>query len=244
MEAKAKKIALVTGANKGIGFQIARELGKAGMIVLVGARNAELGNQAVKKLQQEGTDASFVPLDLANQATIDAAAATIKSEFGRLDVLVNNAGVLDAADGSPSAADLRAVRRVFDTNFFGTLAVTQAMLPLVRTSASGRIVNLSSGLGSITLNADPDWEFAQFKLIGYNGSKAALNMMTAQLAYELRNTPIKVNSVDPGYTATDMNANRGTQSVEEGAREAVRLALLPANGPSGGFFEHAGPRPW
>jgi NAD(P)-dependent dehydrogenase (short-subunit alcohol dehydrogenase family) len=181
---------------------------------------------------------------LGSQATIEAAARTIQSEFGQLDVLVNNAGIIDAADGSPGAADLQAVRRVFDTNFFGTLAVTQAMLPLVRTSAAGRIVNLSSGLGSLTLNADPNWEFAPFKLVGYNGSKAALNMMTVQLAYELRDTPVKVNAVDPGYTATDMNSRQGTQSVEEGAREAVRLALLPANGPTGGFFEHAGPRPW
>ena len=148
------------------------------------------------------------------------------------------------SDGPPGTVDLRAVQRVMETNFFGTLAMTQAMLPLLRTAPAARIVNVSSGLGSLTLNGDPNWEFAAFKLLGYNASKAALNMLTVQLAYELRETAIKVNSADPGFTATDLNGHQGHQTVEEGAAEPVRLALLPSDGPTGGFFETAGPRPW
>lgn len=131
-----------------------------------------------------------------------------------------------------------------DTNFFGALAVTQSMLPLLRKSVAARIVNVSSGLGSLTWNADPSWEFAQVKLLGYNASKAAMNMLTVQLAYELRGTTIKVNASNPGYTATDLNGNRGYQTIAEGAAETVRLALLPVDGPTGGFFETAGSDPW
>jgi len=247
MPASSKQIALVTGANKGIGFEVARNLGKAGMTVYLGARNAKAGEEAAAKLRAEKLDARFVELDLGREDTISRAAKTIGSNGGsdgqRLDVLVNNAAIIEAGDAAPSAADIGAVRRTFDTNFFGTLAVTQAMLPLLRKSAAGRIVNVSSGLGSITFNADPNWEYAPVKFIGYNASKAALNMLTAQLAYELRDTPIKVNSVDPGYTATDLNQNRGTQTVEEGAEEAVRVALSK-DGPTGRFTDRAGARPW
>jgi NAD(P)-dependent dehydrogenase (short-subunit alcohol dehydrogenase family) len=157
---------------------------------------------------------------------------------------MNNAGIADPADGPPSTASLQAVRRIFDTNLFGTIAVTQAMLPLVRRAPAGRIVNVSSGLGSLTLNGDPTWEFAQVKRIGYNASKAALNMLTVQLAYELSDTRIKVNSANPGFTATDLNGHRGYQTVEEGATEALRLALLDENGPTGGLFNRNGVDPW
>lgn len=159
-------------------------------------------------------------------------------------MLVNNAGISDPADGSPGSASLDAVRRIFETNFMGALALTQAMLPLLRRSANARIVNVSSGLGSLTWNGDPAWEFARVKLIGYNASKAALNMLTVQLADELRDTSIKVNSADPGFTATDLNGHRGNQTVEQGAAEAIRLALLPADGPSGKFFSTQGESPW
>jgi NAD(P)-dependent dehydrogenase (short-subunit alcohol dehydrogenase family) len=244
MNDSSKQIALVTGANKGIGFGIARRLGKAGLTILLGARNVRLGQEAAAKLQAENLDVRHIELDLVRPETIEAAAATIAADFQRLDVLVNNAGINDAADGPPSTVDLSAVRRVMETNFFGTLAVTQAMLPLLRKATAGRIVNVSSGLGSLTLNGDPDWEFAPFKLLGYSASKAALNMLTVQLAYELRGTAITVNSAAPGYTATDLNGHRGHQTVEEGAAEAVRLALLPSDGPTGGFFQTAGPHPW
>jgi NAD(P)-dependent dehydrogenase (short-subunit alcohol dehydrogenase family) len=240
-----KKIALVTGANKGIGLAIAREFGKAGMTVLLGARNKTLGEEAAAKLQAEKLDVRFVHVDLVRPETIAAAAASIDARFHHLDILVNNAGILDPADGPPSAADLNSVRRVMETNFLGTLAVTQAMLPLLRKANAARIVNLSSGLGSLEKNADPDWDFAAFKFIGYNASKAALNMLTVQLAYELRETGIKVNSVSPGFVDTDMNGHRGTLTVEEGAAGPVRLALLPADGPTGGFFDDkAAHYPW
>jgi NAD(P)-dependent dehydrogenase (short-subunit alcohol dehydrogenase family) len=240
----SKKVALVTGANKGIGFQIAREFGEAGMTVLLGARDPRLGEQAAATLRGENLDARFVQLDLVRPETIAAAAASIASQFQHLDILVNNAAILDPADGPPSSADLNSVRRVMETNFFGTLAVTQALLPLLRKAKAARIVNLSSGLASLVKNSDPDWSFASFKFIGYNTSKAALNMLTIQLAYELRGTGIKVNSVSPGFVATDMNDHRGTQTVEEGAEGPVHLALLPPDGPTGGFFDKDGPHPW
>jgi NAD(P)-dependent dehydrogenase (short-subunit alcohol dehydrogenase family) len=237
-------VALVTGANKGIGLEIARQLGKHGFTVFVGARNATLGEAAAAKLRSENLDARSLHLDLNQPSTSQAATRVIQNEFQRLDVLVNNAAIVDAADGPPGAADLGAVRRVMETNFFGTLAVTQAMLPLLRAAPAARIVNLSSGLGSLTMNADPAWSFAGFKLMGYNTSKAAVNMLTIQLAHELRDTAIKVNAVSPGYVATDMNAHQGTSTTEEGASEPVRLALLPADGPTGGFFHSAGSYAW
>jgi NAD(P)-dependent dehydrogenase (short-subunit alcohol dehydrogenase family) len=238
------KIALITGANKGIGYELARQLGEEGVTVLVAARNAKLGNAATAKLRAEGADAHFIELDVTKPQTIAKAAQTIRTQYGRLDILVNNAAIVDKADGPPSTADPGAVRRVLDVNFFGVLAVTQAMLPLVRNSAAGRIVMLSSGLGSLTWNADPKWPFAAVKPLGYNGSKAIVNMMTVQLAWELRDTAIKVNTVNPGYTATDMNGNKGTQTLAEGAAEALRQALAPDDAPTGLFVQTGGVVPW
>ncbi|MEI9811955.1 MAG: SDR family oxidoreductase [Acidobacteriota bacterium] len=238
-----KKTAVITGANKGIGLEIGRQLGRAGFVVFLGARNPKLGEEAAAQLGSEGIEAHPVELDLDRPETIAAAVATLRAHGG-VDVLVNNAGIIDAADGPPSSANMQAVRRVLDVNFLGTLAVTQAFLPLLREAPAARIVNLSSGLGSLTWNSDPAWDFAAVKLLGYNASKAAVNMLTVQLAYELRDTGIKVNAANPGFTATDMNGHRGTQSVEEGAAEPVRLALLPADGPTGGFFDNSGPNPW
>lgn len=240
----SKKIALITGANKGIGFEVARELGRNGCTVLLAARNAKLGRDAARKLQGEGLDARFIELDVTRRDQISAAAAQIEKDFQRLDILVNNAGIVDPGDGPPGSANIEAVERVFQTNFFGALAVAQAMLPLLRKSAAGRIVNVSSGLGSLAFNANPQWINSPWVLIGYCASKAAMNMMTVQLANELHGTPIKVNAAAPGYTATDMNQNRGTQTVEEGAAEIVRLALLPSSGPSGSFSDSAGPKQW
>src|ERR1700722_5350025 len=238
------KIALITGANKGIGFEVARQLGAEGITVLIGARNPQLGEAATSKLRAEGVDAHFVELDVTKPDTIAKAAEQIRARSDRLDILVNNAAVVAKGDGPPSVADPDAVRQVLDVNFFGVLAVTQAMLPLVRNAASGRIVMVSSGLGSLTWNADPNWSFAAFKALGYNGSKAILNMMTVLLACEFRETPIKVNTVNPGYTSTDLNSNGGTQTVEEGAAETVRQSLAPDDAPTGGFFETAGVVPW
>lgn len=240
-----KKIALVTGGNKGIGREISRNLSEAGCTVLVGARNRERGQEAVRQLEQSGlSDVHFIEIDVTRQETVTACAQAIEERYGRLDTLINNAGINLPGDGLPGSADLNAVQKVFDTNFFGALRVAQAMLPLLRKSPAGRIVNISSGLGSITFNSDPSWPGYNTKFIGYNASKAALNMLTVHLAYELRDTNIKVNSANPGYTKTDLNNNQGTQPVEIGAIEATRLALLDNNGPTGGSSSKDGPDPW
>jgi NAD(P)-dependent dehydrogenase (short-subunit alcohol dehydrogenase family) len=233
-----KKIALVTGGNKGIGFEIVRGLLQAGCRVYLGAREAAKGQQAVAELASAG-DVHFLEVDLANHATLDAAAAHLQREEGRLDILVNNAGINVPGDGSASTAAVRSVEQVLQTNFLGTLAVTQAFLPLVKQAAAGRIVNVSSPLGSLTLVGQHDWG-----LLGYSASKAALNMLTVQLAYELRDTAIKVNSAAPGYTATDLNCFTGTDTPAQGAAEAIRLALLPADGPTGTTSYSTGPLPW
>ena len=238
------RIALITGANKGIGLEVARRLGENGHSVLLGSRDAERGEAAASALREQGIGARYIHLDLNDPATAAEAAAAIEALYGRLDILINNAGMGDVADGSPATADIAAVRRIFDANFFGTLAVTQAMLPLLRKSASARIVNVSSALGSLAHNSDPDWIFAGVKLIGYNASKAALNMLTVQLAAELRPAAIKVNSADPGFTATNLNNFQGSQTVEQGAAIAIRLALLDDEGPTGGFFSVDGQQPW
>jgi NAD(P)-dependent dehydrogenase (short-subunit alcohol dehydrogenase family) len=238
------KIALVTGANKGIGFEVARQLGAHGVTVFLGARNPHLGKDAEEKLRADGADAYFIHLDVTKRESIVTAAEQLREQHNRLDILVNNAGVHGTCDGPPSIVAPEAVREALETNFFGVLAVTQAMLPLMRKAQFGRIVMVSSGLGSLTLNGDLNWQFAGVKRLGYNGSKAILNMLTVQLAWELRNTPIKVNSVNPGFTATDLNGHRGTQTVEEGAAEAVRQALISDDAPTGGFFETGGVVPW
>jgi NAD(P)-dependent dehydrogenase (short-subunit alcohol dehydrogenase family) len=243
--ANEKKIALVTGGNKGIGLEISRNLSAAGCTVLLGARDAERGQQAVRQLEQAGlSDVHWIEIDVTRQDSITAAAQLIESRYGRLDILMNNAGVNLRGDGLPGAADVGVVEKIFDTNFFGALRVAQTMLPLLRKSPAGRIVNTSSGLGSLTFNSDPAWTGRDVKLIGYNSSKAALNMLTVHLAYELRDTRIKVNSANPGYTKTDLNDNQGTQPVEVGAIEATRLALLDDDGPTGQSFSKDGPDPW
>jgi NAD(P)-dependent dehydrogenase (short-subunit alcohol dehydrogenase family) len=237
------KIALITGANKGIGLEIARQLGTQGITVLLGVRDEKRGHEAAETLQAEHIDAHVVQLDVTNQNTIDTAATYIDSEFGKLDILVNNAGIaIDTVP--PSQLDIEDLRRTYDTNVFGVFAVTKAMLPLLRKSDAGRIVNMSSGLGSLAQNSDPNYEYAQIKILAYNSSKTALNAMTIQFAHELKDTPIKVNSADPGYVATDINDHRGTRTVQQGATAAVRLATLPADGPTGGYFDENGIVPW
>lgn len=244
MHAVASRTALVTGANKGIGLEISRQLGRAGIHVLLGARDPTRGIAAASLLQAEGIAARFIHIDLESSATMETAAAVIEKEYGRLDILVNNAGCRRDGDGLPGKASIDAVRQVFEVNFFGTLAVTQAMLPMLRKSTSARIVNVSSELGSLALNGRTDWEFAHVKLLGYNTSKAALNMLTVLLAAELNDAGIKVNSANPGFTATDLNGHRGHQSVEQGAVAAARLALIDKDGPTGGFFSADRQEPW
>jgi len=238
------RIALVTGANKGIGLEIARQLAQAGVVVILGARDAGRAKAALDDLLSQGLKAQAVPLDLDDHASIAAAAETIRAEHGRLDILVNNAGIVDAADGPPGTASLDAVRRIMETNFIGALAVTQAMLPLLREASAARIVNLSSSLGSLTLNGDPASPYYAARLIGYNASKAALNMLTVQLAEALRGTSIVINSVSPGYVKTDLTGQQGFMSAEEGARLPVAYALLGEGAVSGRFVEASGQTPW
>ena len=249
-----KPVALVTGANQGIGLQIAKDLAGHGFTVLVGSRNFENGQTAA---QSVGADARAVQLDVTDPASIAAAAARIRSELGRLDVLINNAAISNARKPStasveeyarttrPSVVSLDEMRAVWETNVFGVLAVTQAMLPLLRGTPSARIVNVSSGVGSLTMNSDP--AFAYRGIFGpvYPASKTALNALTVAMAIELESEGIKVNAVSPGFTKTNLNNYRGTETVEEGAREAVRVALLGPDGPTGAFTRWEGETiPW
>ncbi|AUX19720.1 short-chain dehydrogenase [Sorangium cellulosum] len=238
----SKLIALVTGANKGIGLAIARELARRGALVLVGARDPGRGEAAAAQIREEGGDARALALDVTRADSIAAAAARIRAELGRLDVLVNNAGI--ARVGAPSATALADVRAVFETNVFGVIAVTQAMLPLLREAPAGRIVNVSSRLGSLTAIGDPAFPNRGVGGVAYGPSKSALNAVTVAFAQELAGTPIKVNAACPGYTATDLTNHKGPRSVAEGAREPVRLALLGPDGPTGTFSDDDGPIPW
>lgn len=239
-----KKVALVTGANKGIGLEIARQLAQAGVRVLLGARDRARGKQAAAGLASDGLDVEAVAIDLNDEKTIAAIIETITSRYGRLDILVNNAGIVDAEDGPPSVGSISAARRLMETNFIGTLAVTQAMLPLLRQSQAGRIVNLATTLGSLSINGDPASPYYEARLIGYNASKAALNMLTVQLAAELKGTRIAVNSVAPGYVKTDLTGGNGFMTPEEGARLPVEYALLGDGAVSGRFVEPEGNAPW
>jgi NAD(P)-dependent dehydrogenase (short-subunit alcohol dehydrogenase family) len=236
-------IALITGANKGIGFEIARGLGAKKIKVLVGARDETRGQAAVEKLKAEGADAHFVKLEVTDPGTIQRAAERIEKEFGRLDILVNNAGIAEWGF-KPSDVDLSKVREVYETNFFGPVALIQAMLPLLKKSKHGRIVNVSSSLGSLTLSSDLKSPFADFLALGYNTSKSALNAMTIQFAKELKDTPIKVNAICPGYCATDINGNSGPRTSAQGAVAAIEYATIGADGPTGGYFNEDGPIPW
>ena len=233
------KVALVTGANKGIGLAIASELAARGFTVLVGARDAALGDAAAKQI---AGDARASVLDVTRADSIVAAAARIRRELGRLDVLVNNAGI--ALSGTASAAKLDDVRAVFETNVFGVIAVTQAMLPLLRESPAGRIVNVSSRIGSLSAITDPAFPMRGIGGVAYGPSKTALNAVTIAFAQELEGTTIKVNLACPGWTATDLNGHSGPRTVSEAAQEPVRLALLGPDGPTGTFSNDAGSIPW
>ncbi|GGK75719.1 SDR family oxidoreductase [Mangrovihabitans endophyticus] len=236
-------IALVTGANKGIGYEIAAALGGLGWRVGIGARDDQRREAAVAKLRAGGADAFGVPLDVTDDAGVTAAAALIDQQAGRLDVLVNNAGVTGGMPQEPTAVAPATVRVAVETNVIGVIRVTNAMLPLLRRSAAPRIVNMSSSVGSLTRQTDPHGETGPISA-AYAASKTFLNAVTVQYAKELHDTPILINAACPGYTATDLNGFRGVRTPEQGAAIAVRLATLPDDGPTGGFFEDAGVVPW
>jgi NAD(P)-dependent dehydrogenase (short-subunit alcohol dehydrogenase family) len=227
-------IALITGANKGIGLATARLLGARGMTVLVGARDVERGRQAERELRTGGADAHFVQLDVTDEKSLRQAAEWIDAEYGRLDILINNAGIARGdGTGAPSETQVATMRTVYETNVFGPVAVTNAMLALLRRAPAARIVNVSSEVGSITSMSDPDNPLWPISSVTYPSSKSALNMITAMYAKELRDTPIKVNAANPGYCATDLNGHRGFRTPEQGAEVSVHLATLPADGPTG-----------
>ncbi|ROO90613.1 NADP-dependent 3-hydroxy acid dehydrogenase YdfG [Actinocorallia herbida] len=244
------RIALVTGANRGLGFESARALAGHGFTVLVGARSAERGQEAAARITAEGGTARCVPLDVADDASVAAAADLIGREYGRLDVLINNAGIttppdVPPADHLPSRTTADTVRRTYETNVFGAIRTIGALLPLLREAPAARIVNVSSGLGSLTIGSDRTHPYHALNFLPYCSSKTALNGVTLAYAKELADTPIKVNSADPGYCATDLNGHSGVRKAEEGAADIVRLALLDADGPTGGFYGEGGERlPW
>ena len=236
-------IALVTGANKGIGYEIAAGLGALGWRVGVGARDESRRESAVAKLRAAGADAFGVPLDVTGDASVAAAADLIEESGGRLDVLVNNAGITGGAPQEPTTVDPARVRAAVETNVIGVIRVTNAMLPLLRRSASPRIVNMSSSVGSLTLQTTPGAEVGPIAA-AYSPSKSFLNAVTIQYAKELHDTNILINAACPGFTATDLNSFRGVRTPEQGAAIAIRLATLPDDGPTGGFFDDAGTVPW
>ncbi|MEV7430604.1 MULTISPECIES: SDR family oxidoreductase [unclassified Nocardioides] len=239
------RTALVTGANKGIGYEIAAGLGALGWQVGVGARDAGRREQAVTRLRAAGVDAFGVPLDVTDDDSVASAARLLEERAGRLDALVNNAGITGGPAQQPSTADLDVIRTVVETNVIGVVRVTNAMLPLLRRSSAPRIVNMSSGVGSLERQSGPGGELTTGPVaVAYAPSKTFLNAVTLQYVKELGETGIKINCACPGFVATDLNGFRGVRTPQEGARTAIRLATLPDDGPTGGFFEDAGVVPW
>jgi len=229
-----KKV-LITGANKSIGFEIARQLLAQGYYVYLGSRDIKNGDEAVTKLKGEGFgNIQAIQIDISNPESIEAASKQITE----LDVLINNAGISGGFPQSAVTIDSAVIREVFDTNFFGTINVTQAFIDTLKKSEEPRIVNVTSGLASLTLHSDPKWKYYQVKSAAYGTSKTALNAYTVVLAYELKDTAFKVNVVDPGYTATDFNHHNGPGTVEDAAKIIVKYAIIDADGPTGKFFSN------
>jgi NAD(P)-dependent dehydrogenase (short-subunit alcohol dehydrogenase family) len=245
--ANDKKVALVTGANRGIGFETARQLGQKGITVVVGARTQAAAEETASKLKAEGIDAFPVKLDTTKAEDRTAAVKTIGEKFGKLDILINNAGVGaqgDMFELTVSETTEEELETVFRTNVFATVAVTRAFLPLLKKSEAGRIVNLSSILGSLTLHADPNSPIASIKTFAYDASKSALNAFTIHLAAELKGTKIKANSAHPGWVKTDMGTDKAPMEIVDGAKTSVDLALIPQDGPNGRFIHMGQELPW
>ncbi len=242
-----KKIALVSGANKGLGLETSRQLARQGIFVLMGSRDRERGRSAAEALRGEGLDIDTVPLDVTNPEDIEACAAVVSDRWGRLDILVNNAGTVHAEEAlfgnDTETVSARALRETFDVNFFGLVLLTQKLLPLLKNSPAGRIVNVASILGSLGIHStSPDFDGT--KPFAYDVSKTAVNAFTVHLAAALKGTAVKVNSAHPGWVRTDLGGPEAPLGVEEGAKTAVKLATLPADGPTGGFFHNDDRLPW
>jgi NAD(P)-dependent dehydrogenase (short-subunit alcohol dehydrogenase family) len=246
------KVAFITGANRGLGLETARELGKLGIVVVLGSRESEKGEAAAAKLRDEGITAESLGFDVTKSQDHQKAYDYFAEKYGRLDILVNNAGVLkesqvsttDSAPNLTSAVSPKILRETFETNFFAPVALTQKLLPLIRKAPAGRIVNVSSILGSLTLHSDPNSPIYEFKTFAYDASKAALNAFTVHLAHELRDNKIKVNSAHPGWVKTEMGGPNAPMEVSEGGKTSAQLATLANDGPSGGFFHLGQPLPW
>lgn len=240
-----KKIALVTGATRGIGFETVKQLAQNNVHVILAGRDYDKAEAAAQKLRDEKLDVSSIVLDVTDEKSIATAAREIDKRHGRLDILVNNAGILvDDFQKKPSEQTIDTWRTTFDTNVFGLIATTQAFLPLLKKSDAGRIVNVSSILGSLALHSDPKSPIYDFKVPAYNTSKSAVNAWTVELAYELRDSKIKVNTIHPGYVKTEMNKGEGAIDIPEGAKTSVELALIGNDGPNGSFSHLGQPLPW
>jgi NAD(P)-dependent dehydrogenase (short-subunit alcohol dehydrogenase family) len=244
-----QKIAFITGGNRGLGFQTALDLSDAGVKVIIGSRDLAQGQEAVHKLRAAGADADVIKFDITQPPDFQAAFDYFQSNHGRLDILINNAGMAAGTFPGTGPENTTAIaagllHQLFETNFFGQVALTEILLPLIRKSDAGRIVNLSSILGSLTLQADPKSPIYHAKSFAYDASKTALNAFTVHLAYELRDTKIKVNSAHPGWVKTDMGGPQATLELSEGAKTSAQLATLPDDGPTGGFFHMGQPLPW
>lgn len=244
------KTVLKTGANKSIGFEAARQLLQQGYYVYLGCRDLQKGEQAVSQLQAEGlTQVELIEIDVDKIDSIKAAREVLGQKTKVLDVLINNAGILGSMQQTPLETDISMFKQVFETNFFGVIEVTQAFIDLLKAAPEPRIVNVTSGLGSLTLQSDPTWKYYPYKAACYVSSKAALNAYTIVLAHNLRDTPFKVNAADPGYTATDFNHHSGPGTVQDAAARVVKAAVLGSDGPTGQFFSddnspETGISPW
>ena len=231
------KTALITGANRSIGLETARQLAEKGYFVYLGSRDLQKGKETVDLLKPEGPETiEAVQIDVSDSESIVLASEMILQKSGKLDILINNAGISGGFPQPPSQMKIDAIRQVFDTNFFGTIQVTQTFLDLLKKSDNPRIVNVTSGLASLTLHSDPMWQYFSFKGAAYGPSKTALNAYTVALAHELRETAFKINVVDPGFTATDFNQHRGAGKVKDAAAFIIKYALIGEDGPTGKFF--------
>jgi NAD(P)-dependent dehydrogenase (short-subunit alcohol dehydrogenase family) len=239
------KTILITGANRGIGFETAKQLAQRGYFVYIGSRDKEKGQKAKQELQSSGLrHVDVLELDVTKIDSIRKARQSLETEVTKLDVLINNAGIRGGLPQTASGMPMEILKEIFETNFFGVIRVTQEFIPLLKKSEVPIIVNVTSDLGSLTLRSDPNWKFYQLERAGYGSSKTALNAYTAALAFELRNTKFKVNCVNPGYTATDFNDYKGTKPVGQGASVIVKYAILNETGPTGKYFSEEGETPW